>query len=111
LTIASCFVLVIMLTSLASRLARSLELRFAGFRLATPESQLLWDTIRHEQLSILVPHRPGRRPLLEKERTIRREHRLPRDLMVTFVQVELADPSEFVGEPVMELLQERVGMW
>jgi hypothetical protein len=106
LTIASCFVLAIMVTSLASRVARSRELRFAGFRMANPESQLLWDTIRHEQLSVLVPHRPGRRPLPEKERAIRSEHRIPRDLMVTFLQVELADPSEFVGEPVMEVLQE-----
>jgi hypothetical protein len=106
LTIASCFVGVILLTSFASRVVRSRELRFAGFRFADPESQLLWDTLRHEELSVLVPHRPGRRPLAEKEAAIRREHRIPRELMVTFVQVELADPSEFHGDPVMTVAQE-----
>ena len=106
LKIALCFIAVIMVTSLASRLARSHELRFAGFKMADPSSRLLWDTIRHEELSVLVPHRPGRRSLAEKERTIRREHRIPRDLMITFIEVELADTSEFVGEPVMTVFQE-----
>ena len=108
LTIASVFVLAILATSLWSRVARSRELRFVGFRMADPESRLLWDTIRHEELSVLVPHRPGpgMRSLAEKERIIRREHRVPRDLMLTFVQVELADPSEFHGDPVVDVFQE-----
>jgi hypothetical protein len=107
LTIASFFILTILVTSMASRIMRSRELRFAGFRMADAQSKLLWDTIRHEELSVLVPHRPGRRPLPEKERTIRREHRIPRDLMITFVEVELADPSEFHGDPVMSVYQEQ----
>lgn len=108
LMIASFFILAILVTSLWSRVARSRELRFAGFKMADPESRLLWDTIRHEELSVLVPHRPGpgMRALREKERIIRREHRIPRDLMLTFVQVELADPSDFVGEPVVDVGQE-----
>jgi hypothetical protein len=95
-----------LVTSFASRIARSYELRFAGFKMADASSKLLWDTIRHEELSVLVPHRPGRRPLPEKEATIRREHRIPRELMITFVQVEVADPSEFHGDPVMAVGQE-----
>ncbi|HVK17805.1 MAG TPA: amino acid transporter [Fimbriiglobus sp.] len=108
LVISSFFILAILATSFWSRIARSRELRFAGFKMADPESRLLWDTIRHEELSVLVPHRPGpdMRGLPEKERIIRREHRIPRDLMLTFVQVELADPSEFVGEPVVDVGQE-----
>jgi hypothetical protein len=108
LTIASCFIAAILVTSFVSRAARSRELRYAGFKMADPEAKLLWDTIRHEELSVLVPHRPGpgMRALVEKERIIRREHRIPRDMMLTFVQVELADPSEFVGEPVVEVYQE-----
>ncbi len=108
LMIASFFILAILVTSFFSRIARSRELRFAGFKMADPESKLLWDTIRHEELSVLVPHRPGpgMRGLPEKERIIRREHRIPRDLMLTFVQVELADPSDFVGEPVVDVGQE-----
>ena len=59
LTIASFFILAILVTSFWSRIARSRELRFAGFQMADPESRLLWDTIRHLELSVLVPHRPG----------------------------------------------------
>ena len=98
--------LAILVTSFWSRIARSRELRFAGFKMADPESQLLWDTIRHLELTILVPHRPGRRTLANKEAQIRREHRIPRDLMIVFVEVELADASDFVNEPVLEVDQE-----
>ena len=106
LTIASVFILSILATSFWSRFARSRELRFGGFRMADAESRLLWDTIRHLELTVLIPHRPGRRSLAQKEAQIRREHRLPRDLMVVFVEVDLADASEFVNEPVMQVRQE-----
>ncbi|MBX9583235.1 MAG: amino acid transporter [Gemmataceae bacterium] len=106
LLIASCFIAAILLTSLWSRVARSRELRFAGFRLADPESRFLWDTIRHLEVTVLIPHRPGRRTLADKETQIRREHRLPDDLMVVFVEVELADASEFANQPVLKVEQE-----
>jgi hypothetical protein len=107
LAISSVFIGVILLTSFVSRYMRSRELRHLGFRMHDPESKLLWDTIRHEELSVLVPHRPGRRSLAEKERIIRREHRIPRDLMITFIEVELADASEFFGDPVVDVYQEQ----
>ncbi|HET6576392.1 MAG TPA: amino acid transporter [Fimbriiglobus sp.] len=97
--IAGCFVAAILVTSLTSRVARSRELRFRGFDIPDPESKLFWDAIRHLDLSVLVPHRPGRRSLAEKEETIRREHRIPRYAMIVFVEVELADPSEFLNRP------------
>ncbi|MGL4424229.1 MAG: amino acid transporter, partial [Gemmataceae bacterium] len=93
----------ILLTSFISRILRSRELRFGGFKLADGQSKLLWDTIRHLELTILVPHRPGRRTLAVKESQIRREHRIPRDLMIVFVEVVLSDASDFVNEPVMEV--------
>src|SRR5204862_5478290 len=61
--IAAFFILAIIVTSFWSRYARSRELRFAGFRMADAESRLFWDTIRDLEITILVPHRPGRRPL------------------------------------------------
>ncbi len=97
--IAGCFVAAILVTSLTSRVVRSRELRFQGFDIPDPESKLFWDAIRHLDLSVLVPHRPGRRSLAEKEETIRREHRIPRHAMIVFVEVELADPSEFLNRP------------
>lgn len=104
--IAAFFIATIILTSLASRIARSRELRFAGFQIADAESRFMWDTIRHLELTILVPHRPGRRTLASKEQQIRREHRIPRDLMIVFVEVVLADASEFMNEPVLKIEEE-----
>jgi hypothetical protein len=104
--IATFFILAILFTSFWSRWARSRELRFAGFKLPDPESRLMWDTIRDLELTILVPHRPGRRSLANKEAQIRREHRIPRDLIIVFVEVELADASDFVNEPVLHVQQE-----
>lgn len=104
--IAGFFIVTILVTSFFSRWARSRELRFAGFKMPDPETRLMWDTIRHLELTMLVPHRPGRRSLANKESQIRREHRIPRDLMIVFVQVELADASEFVNEPVMQVTKE-----
>ncbi len=69
-------------------------------------SKLMWDTIKHLELSVLVPHRPGRRSLPEKEAAIRREHRIPRDVMIIFVEVELTDASEFIQEPWLEIREE-----
>jgi hypothetical protein len=107
LVIASVFILAILVTSFWSRFARSRELRFTGFQFADPSSRLLWDAIRHLELTILVPHRPGRRTLPEKEQAIRREHRIPRDLMIVFVEVDLADASDFAPQPVIEVAEEQ----
>ena len=71
------------------------------------QSKLLWDAIRHLELTILVPHRPGRRSLAEKEQAIRKEHRIPRDLMVVFVEVDLEDTSEFAPQPIIEVKEEQ----
>jgi hypothetical protein len=104
--IAACFIAAIVVTSLASRLMRARELRFAGFHFPDPKARLMWDTIRHLGLSVLVPHRPGRRSLQSKEATIREEHRIPSDEMVVFVEVGLADPSEFAPTPELTVVQE-----
>ena len=96
--IASFFIGAILVVSIVSRIVRSRELRFEGFNIADPVTRLLWDTLRHLELSILVPHRPGRRSLTEKEQTIRKEHRLTTE-MIVFVEVELEDASEFHQKP------------
>jgi hypothetical protein len=106
LVISCCFIGAIVVTSIWSRIRRADELRFGGFTMADPESRLLWDAIRHLELTILVPHRPGRRTLAQKESQIRREHRIPRDLMIVFVEVQLSDASEFVNDPVIRVRQE-----
>jgi hypothetical protein len=104
--IAAWFIVAIVVTSMASRILRARELRFPGFQFPDARSRLLWDTINHLDLSVLVPHRPGRRTLEEKEATIRQEHRIPPGEMVVFVQVDLADPSEFAPAPELSVDQE-----
>lgn len=106
LRIACFFIATILVTSLVSRIMRVKELRFGGFQMADAQTKLLWDTIRHLELTILVPHRPGRQTLPQKEAQIRREHRIPRDLMIVFIQVELSDTSEFVNDPIVTIRQE-----
>jgi hypothetical protein len=104
--IAACFIATILVTSMVSRFLRARELRFQGFHIADARSRLLWDTINHLDLSVLVPHRPGRRTLESKEETIRREHRIPPEEMVVYVEVQLADPSEFAPTPVLSVVQQ-----
>ncbi|MBL8866409.1 MAG: amino acid transporter [Planctomycetia bacterium] len=106
LIISLFFIATILITSLISRFARSKELRFSGFRMADAQSHLLWDAIREMDLTVLVPHRPGRRSLAEKESAIRREHRIPRDLMIVFIEVELSDASDFAPQPIVKVQQE-----
>ena len=104
--IAGFFIAAILVTSLVSRVVRARELRFAGFHFPDAKARLMWDTIRHLGLSVLVPHRPGRRSLASKEKTIREEHRIPPDVMVVFVEVELADPSDFAPTPELAVIEE-----
>jgi hypothetical protein len=103
--IAACFIAAVIVLSLFSRTARSTELRFSGFRFKDEQSRFLWDSIRHAEFDVLVPHRPGQRTLAEKEAAIRREHRLPKDLQIAFLEVELYDPSDFDPQPVLEVIQ------
>jgi hypothetical protein len=104
--IASFFIVSILATSIISRIARARELRFQGFHIPDTKSRLLWDTIKHLGLSVLVPHRPGRRSLESKEATIRHEHRIPPEVMVVFVEVNLADPSDFAPTPELTVKEE-----
>jgi hypothetical protein len=107
LKIAAFFIAAILVTSIVSRIARSRELRFEGFHIPDETSKFLWDSIRSLELPVLVPHRPGQRSLLDKEAAIRREHRLPPDLDILFIEVDLADPSEFVNKPTLQVIQEQ----
>jgi hypothetical protein len=104
--IASFFIAAIVVSSVVSRALRSTELRFTGFEFADAQSKFLWDSMRHLEFQVLVPHRPGRRPLADKEDSIRKEHRLAPDIPVVFIEVKLGDPSEFYHTPVMEVKQQ-----
>ena len=104
--IASWFILAIVVASFGSRLKRSTELRFKAFEFADNNSRFLWDSLKHLEFPVLVPHRPGRRGLDDKEASIRHRHRLGADVPIVFVEAELGDPSEFQQSPVMEIKQD-----
>ena len=104
--IASWFIFAIVLASFGSRLKRSTELRFKAFEFADINSRFLWDSLKHLEFPVLVPHRPGRRELDRKEASIRRRHRLSDDVPIVFIEAELGDPSEFQHSPLMEVKAE-----
>lgn len=106
LKIASFFIAAIIVSSLVSRAARSTELRFTHFDFLDSQSRFLWDSIRHLQWEVLVPHRPGQRSLVEKENLVREMHRLGPEVPVAFIEAQLGDPSEFYQTPIMSVIEE-----
>jgi hypothetical protein len=106
LKIASCFIAAIITSSFISRTLRVTELRFKGFRFADEASRFLWESMKHLEFPVLVPHRPGHRQLEVKEDIIRREHRLTPDIPIVFIEAHLGDVSDFYQEPVMEVKAE-----
>jgi hypothetical protein len=106
LKIASWFILAIVIASGVSRYLRSQELRFSGFSFADDHSKFLWESLKHLEFPVLIPHRPGGRSLKEKEESMRREHRLGPEVPVVFIEATLGDPSEFLQSPRLEVIQE-----
>jgi hypothetical protein len=104
--IASWFIVAIITASVVSRLRRSKELRFTAWLFVDEQSRFLWDSLRHLEFPILVPHRPGARSLTAKEEIIRREHRLGPEEPIIFLEAEKGDPSEFYQTPLLEVRQE-----
>ena len=105
LKIASCFIVAVVVLSYWSRMRRSTELRFGKFEFVDIQSHFLWDSLKHLEFPVLVPHRPGSRDLERKETSIRERHRIPPDVPIVFVEAELGDPSEFQHNPLMEITQ------
>jgi hypothetical protein len=104
--IASFFIVAIVLSSLISRVQRSNELRLTHFDFVNQESKFLWDSLKHLEIPVLVPHRPGRRELMEKEDDIRRVHRLEPGVPIVYIESILGDVSEFSFTPLMEVISE-----
>jgi hypothetical protein len=103
--IASCFIGAIVVSSFVSRVSRSTELRFHGFEFKDAETRFLWDSLKHLEFPVLVPHRPGRRELDDKEESIRERHRIPPEVPIVFVEAKVGDPSDFLQVPLMEIRQ------
>jgi hypothetical protein len=106
LKIALGFIGAIFLWSVISRAMRSSELRTMGFEFVDDQSRFLWQCLEAAEFPALVPHRPGQRECELKEECIRREHQLSPDMDIVFLEVELADPSDFEQTLLLEVLRE-----
>ena len=94
-------------TSAFSRWRRSTELRFSGFEFTDPVSEQTWQELCGLHFQALVPHRPGRHTHVEKEQRIRKQHRLPPEVRLVFIEAELGDPSDFYHIPLMRIVRDR----
>ena len=94
--IGACFVAAIMAVSLASRLRRAFELRTTTIGLDATSQIFVRDCAR--RTIRLVANEAGERDpeeYADKIRQIRRDHDLPHDPDVIFVEVTVTDPSDF----------------
>jgi hypothetical protein len=106
LKMAAWFVGLTLAVSVASRFARTTELRFRGFSFADDESRRLWNELVMRDYPLIVPIRPDGTPVAEKEARIRAIHRLPASLPVVFLHAELGDPSDFFHLPEVRVGRE-----
>jgi hypothetical protein len=96
--IGACFVLAIVLVSIASRIKRVFELRATEIDFDATSQVFLRDCAR--RTIRLVAHKTENRGVdeyVDKVRRIRRDHDLPSDPDVIFVEVTVVDPSDFEG--------------
>jgi hypothetical protein len=96
LKIGTCFVLAIVVLSFASRVRRVFELRATDIDFDATSQVFLRDCAR--RTIRLVAHKTPDREVeeyVEKLATLRRDHDLPSDPDVIFVEVTVVDPSDF----------------
>ncbi|CAN5486911.1 APC family permease [soil metagenome] len=94
--IGACFIGGILAISIASRLSRSFELRTTDVRLDANADLFLRDCARRTiRLVANEPDARDREEYDDKLRQIRADHDLPEDTDVIFVEVTVADPSDF----------------
>jgi hypothetical protein len=104
--IAGAFIFAVLVFSIISRTRRSTELRFEKFDFVDETSRFMWDSLRHLEFPVLVPHRPGHHTIAQKDEKIRRVHRLGRNVPIVFVEATVGDPSEFAHNPMIEITEQ-----
>jgi hypothetical protein len=96
LKIGACFIAAIIGVSLASRLTRAFELRVTHIELDATSQIFVRDCARRT-IRLVANEADERDPqeYADKIRQIRRDHDLPNDPDVIFVEVTVSDPSDF----------------
>jgi len=100
------FIVLVLAVSIVSRAWRSTEFRFDRFDFADKATEFEWERLKASDFPALVPLRPGRGVLKDKEIEIRLRHRIPGTVPIVFVQAELADPSDFAHRPLVRIARE-----
>lgn len=104
--LATWFILALLTTSVVTRFFRNMELRCEGLTFKDEGSRFLWDSLRLMDFPALIPVRPGRETLAQKEAFIRDRHRLPQRIPVVFLMAEVGDASDFLQTPELEIAQQ-----
>lgn len=108
--IGACFIAGIILVSLASRLARSFELRVTGVTLDAMAERFVRDSA-HRTMRFIANEPDGRdaAEYREKIHQIRVDNDIPPEDSFIFVEVTVGDPSEFEAELAVrgEVLHDR----
>jgi hypothetical protein len=95
--IASFFIAAILVTSLISRVTRATELRVTEVHLDETARRFLEEAAGKGEIRIIAnePHARDILEYIEKEHEERKRHQIPPDDPVLFLEVTVADPSEF----------------
>jgi hypothetical protein len=98
--IASFFIAAILATSLISRVTRATELRVTEVRLDATARRFIEEAAGKGEVRIIAnePHARDLLEYLEKEHEERTRHQIPLDDPVLFLEVTVADPSEFEAQ-------------
>jgi hypothetical protein len=109
LGIAVIFIITIIVLSLVSRVFRATELRVSEVVLDNTAEQLLREAADSGAIRIIANHPDERdtREYLLKLREQREDHHIPGGSPVLFLEVTIADASEFA--PTLEVRGERIG--
>ncbi|HKH78156.1 MAG TPA: amino acid transporter, partial [Rubrobacteraceae bacterium] len=109
LVIASFFIGAIILTSLVSRVYRSLELRQERIEMDETAQRLVEEVSRGDEIHIVANRRQAgdEREYAHKEEEQRTDNHIPEDVPILFLEVDVEDASEF--EDVLEVKGVEVG--
>jgi hypothetical protein len=109
LVISSFFIGAIILTSLVSRVYRSLELRQERIEMDEKAQKLVEEVSRGDEIHIVANRRQAgdEREYAHKEEEKRTDNHIPEDVPILFLEVDVEDASEF--EDVLEVKGVEVG--
>jgi hypothetical protein len=111
LHIASFFIGAILLTSFTSRAIRSVELRIGEVTLDDSACKYIEETVSKTGSITLLAHRPNGHTYKSKEEETRKIHKLTQEeAEFIFLEVEVSDSSDFVGDSLIVTGEEIEGV-